>query len=83
MREITDSLSTEKDKRWRVSAVEALQEAAEAYLVSMLLPSHAGVVTSLCASLLCSNTECAMMMQVSVLEDSNVCAIHAGRVTIM
>jgi len=52
VREITDSVSSEKDKRWQVSAAEALQEAAEAYLVS-------------------------------VLEDSNVCAIHAGRVTIM
>ena len=35
VREITDSVSSEKDKRWQVSAVEALQEAAEAYLVSL------------------------------------------------
>lgn len=35
VREITDSVSSEKDKRWQVSAVEALQEAAEAYLVNI------------------------------------------------
>lgn len=52
VREITESVGTENDKRWQVAAVSALQEAAEAYLVSML-------------------------------EDSNVCAIHAGRVTVM
>ncbi|DBB04465.1 hypothetical protein WJX77_000880 [Trebouxia sp. C0004] len=53
VREITESVSPEKnDKRWQVAAVAALQEAAEAFLVSML-------------------------------EDSNLCAIHAGRVTIM
>lgn len=40
------------DYRWQVQAVEALQEAAEAYLVG-------------------------------VLEDSNLCAMHAKRVTIM
>lgn len=52
VREITESVGTENDKRWQVAAVSALQEAAEAFLVS-------------------------------VLEDSNVCAIHAGRVTVM
>ena len=40
------------DCRWAASAVEALQEAAEAYLVSLF-------------------------------EDTNLCAIHAKRVTIM
>lgn len=29
-----------------------------------------------------SNNVC-VLMQVSMLEDSNICAIHAGRVTIM
>lgn len=52
VREVTESVSDTKDKRWQVAAVAALQEAAEAFLVSML-------------------------------EDSNICAIHAGRVTIM
>lgn len=52
VREVTESVSDTKDKRWQIAAVAALQEAAEAFLVSML-------------------------------EDSNICAIHAGRVTIM
>lgn len=34
VREITESVSAENDKRWQVAAVSALQEAAEAYLVS-------------------------------------------------
>lgn len=50
VREITRDFQA--DFRWQVQAVEALQEAAEAYLVGML-------------------------------EDSNLCAIHAKRVTIM
>ncbi|DBB10171.1 hypothetical protein WJX82_001468 [Trebouxia sp. C0006] len=50
VREITRDFQA--DFRWQVRAVEALQEAAEAYLVGML-------------------------------EDSNICAIHAKRVTIM
>ena len=33
VREITESVSTDNDKRWQVAAVAALQEAAEAYLV--------------------------------------------------
>jgi len=36
VREITESVSPEtNDKRWQVAAVAALQEAAEAFLVSM------------------------------------------------
>ncbi|DBA86025.1 hypothetical protein WJX77_004288 [Trebouxia sp. C0004] len=50
VREMTRDFQT--DFRWQVRAVEALQEAAEAYLVGLL-------------------------------EDSNLCAIHAKRVTIM
>lgn len=50
VREITSDFKA--DFRWQVSAVEALQEAAEAYLVGLF-------------------------------EDSNLCAIHAKRVTIM
>lgn len=53
VREITMGVSViAQDMRWQVSAVEALQEAAEAYLVNMF-------------------------------EDSNLCAIHAKRFTIM
>ena len=44
VREITESVSTENDKRWQVAAVSALQEAAEAFLVSKLV--HAECVKS-------------------------------------
>ena len=48
VREITDSVSSEKDKRWQVSAVEALQEAAEAYLVSLSGLEHKVVQSLMC-----------------------------------
>jgi histone H3/H4 len=35
VREISDALSSEEPKRWQSVAVEALQEAAEAFLVGM------------------------------------------------
>ena len=44
VREITESVSTGNDKRWQVAAVSALQEAAEAFLVSK--PVHAECVRS-------------------------------------
>jgi histone H3 len=50
VREICDELTT-SGLRWQRGALEALQEAAEAYLVAMF-------------------------------EDTNLCAIHAKRVTI-
>ena len=52
MREIAQDFKT--DLRFQSSAVVALQEASEAYLVKL-----------------------------AVLEDTNLCAIHAKRVTIM
>lgn len=33
VREVTESVSDTKDKRWQIAAVAALQEAAEAFLV--------------------------------------------------
>ena len=54
VREITETYSStpaEGEKRWKVEALMALQEAAESYLVHLF-------------------------------EDSNLCAIHAKRVTI-
>eukprot|EP00741_Cyanophora_paradoxa_P007146 tig00000123_g6917.t1 len=45
-------VSGQKDMRWMSAAVDALQEAAEAFLIGLF-------------------------------EDANLCAIHAGRVTIM
>ena len=50
MKEIAQDIKT--DLRWQTAAVMALQEASEAYLVSLF-------------------------------EDTNLCAIHAKRVTIM
>ena len=53
VREIADELCPEPNKkRWQSAAILALQEASEAYLVSLF-------------------------------EDTNLCAIHAKRVTIM
>ena len=52
VREITERVSGKSDHRWTQSAMMALQEAAEAYLVGLF-------------------------------EDTNLCAIHAKRVTIM
>ena len=52
IREIAQSLCSTKDLRFQSSAVMALQEASEAYLVGLF-------------------------------EDTNLCAIHAKRVTIM
>lgn len=40
VREITESVGTENDKRWQVAAVSALQEAAEAFLVSKPLSAE-------------------------------------------
>lgn len=52
VREITQTLDKNNSLQWRATALAALQEAAEAFLVQRL-------------------------------EDANLCAIHAGRVTIM
>ena len=52
VKEETERYTKENDWRWEASAMEAIQEAAEAHLVS-------------------------------VLEDTNLCAIHAKRCTIM
>lgn len=52
VKEITENFASDKQLRWSLAAVAAMQEAAEAYLVT-------------------------------ILEDSNLCAIHAKRVTIM
>lgn len=75
VREITQTVH--RDVRWQVTAVEALQEAAEAYMVretpmsSKLLRLKKGQICQV------------LLMQVGVFEDSNLCAIHAKRVTIM
>ena len=81
VREITESVSVENDKRWQVAAVAALQEAAEAFLVSVtaLQLFRVNEAGQMCSDLL----SLCVTLQVSMLEDSNVCAIHAGRVTIM
>lgn len=54
MREVAETMSSHRagDLRWQSSAILALQEAAEAYLVHLF-------------------------------EDSNLCAVHAKRVTLM
>ena len=52
VREVVEDMSTKKDLRLQSHALAALQEASEAYLVSLF-------------------------------EDTNLCAIHAKRVTIM
>lgn len=52
VREIASYMQPEYLMRWRAEALEALQEAAEEYLVKLL-------------------------------EDANICAIHAKRVTLM
>ena len=52
VREITQELRSTIDTRFQSTALEALQEAAEAYIVGLF-------------------------------EDCNLCAIHAGRVTVM
>ncbi|KAI9183973.1 centromeric DNA-binding histone H3-like protein cse4 [Blastocladiella emersonii ATCC 22665] len=52
VREITDDLMPTQQFRWQASALGALQEAAESYIVHLM-------------------------------EDANLCAIHAKRVTLM
>jgi len=52
VREIADKFYHHEELRWQVTALLALQEAAEAFLVRLF-------------------------------EDSNLCAIHAKRVTVM
>ena len=52
MREVTQEFARQSELRWQRSGLTAIQEAAEAYLVSLF-------------------------------EDTQLCAVHAKRVTIM
>jgi histone H3 len=66
-------LDFKNDLRFQSTAILALQEASEAYLVyvpSPLLPTCLPFVSFSC-------------MNRSLFEDTNLCAIHAKRVTIM
>ena len=92
VREITQELKTEL--RWQVRAVEALQEASEAYLVSLYLanaPNCLGSQQTCAATVFCNCVlpwhkpwlGCYDDLQVGMFEDTNLCAIHAKRVTIM
>uniref|UniRef100_A0A0E0DRY3 Core Histone H2A/H2B/H3 domain-containing protein n=1 Tax=Oryza meridionalis TaxID=40149 RepID=A0A0E0DRY3_9ORYZ len=73
VREIAQDFKT--DLRFQSSAVAALQEAAEAYLVGLFED------TNLCA--IHAKREAAEAYLVGLFEDTNLCAIHAKRVTIM
>lgn len=83
VREISDKVSQEVT-RWSGTALEALQEAAEAYLVGYAIANTtliSCIVVCGPAEILCLTNAC--IMQVGLLEDSNSAAIHAQRVTIM
>uniref|UniRef100_A0A8U7N4Z1 Core Histone H2A/H2B/H3 domain-containing protein n=1 Tax=Corvus moneduloides TaxID=1196302 RepID=A0A8U7N4Z1_CORMO len=78
VREIAQDFKT--DLRFQSSAVMALQEASEAYLVGLFED------TNLCAMLLIFSSfgqEASEAYLVGLFEDTNLCAIHAKRVTIM
>ena len=81
-RQITSEVTGREDMHWQLNGVLALQEAAEAYLVT----PHACFLAAYAACSWPSKQEptCALFaLQVTLFEDANLCAIHTKRVTIM
>jgi len=71
VREIIEAQSPNKGLRLQSSAVGALQEASEAYLVGLIL------------IYLCSSLHFTFIPLAGLFDDANACAIHGKRVTLM
>uniref|UniRef100_A0AC34RH34 Histone H2A/H2B/H3 domain-containing protein n=1 Tax=Panagrolaimus sp. JU765 TaxID=591449 RepID=A0AC34RH34_9BILA len=81
VREIAQDFKT--DLRFQSSAVLALQEAAEAYLVVREIAQDFKTDLRFQSSAVLALQEAAEAYLVGLFEDTNLCAIHAKRVTIM
>eukprot|EP00590_Aulacoseira_subarctica_P001318 CAMPEP_0172436278 /NCGR_PEP_ID=MMETSP1064-20121228/71642_1 /TAXON_ID=202472 /ORGANISM="Aulacoseira subarctica , Strain CCAP 1002/5" /LENGTH=163 /DNA_ID=CAMNT_0013184677 /DNA_START=1 /DNA_END=493 /DNA_ORIENTATION=- len=77
VREIAQDFKT--DLRFQGSAVLALQEAAEAYLVGLFEDTNLCAIHAKRVTIMPKDIQ----LPVVLFEDTNLCAIHAKRVTIM
>ncbi|CAG6010657.1 unnamed protein product, partial [Menidia menidia] len=89
VREIAQDFKT--DLRFQSSAVMALQEASEAYLVGLFEDTNLCAIHAKRVTIMPKDIQAAVMALqeaseaylVGLFEDTNLCAIHAKRVTIM
>ena len=79
MKEITQNFSI-AEMRWQAEALLALQEALEAYLVHLFEDAYAFIEPDSFRSVIII---CVPRRQKAAWSGSNLCAIHAKRVTIM